>query len=1167
MPEQSLDISSISHAVHSFDISKHGYLLATGGYNTGIQIPKVYKYTADGLLQWEKALTPVSNPRLSPYVKINDLGFDSQGHVYISGNFRDSLFGTKANNIDGFLAKLNPNGDLLWIQQIGTPGWDENTTLEIDQNDNIITATRIDGYIYDDITGFSLKYGTGTNGYGLFSGADDVLLTKFNSDGAPLWRHTVGTGATTYARISLDKIGNISLYGNSDIYWSQADSDALKEQPTSIFFDGRAVAGTQATAALLSKNYFSAQVSADGVMLQAFYHPLNAPLHLEANNSLREGYFTATSVSSSDGSQLLAAGKLNTEFITNHLGGEAPSALYLQRIPYLQIDADRKQSEAFSEYVQSVSQTASINDTYSLAARKASELNSNQGYSVLLRNQDNTLEYLYYMKDKSKNSDGASDWENRGSANGQAFAGTIPIAEVMKAIDAKQNEKPEAVAVDATSLNENIPAGSQVATLSSSDPDPDDTFSYALVPGYGSQDNAAFSIIGNELCINASPNFEAQSSYSIRVRTTDQGGLTADNTFILSVNDLPEAPPAPTYSIETVIDNSDVGVSGSGSGVYGLYLIRGLEGRNGSVLAVTDADLETDASIDSSSHTTPALPLLTAAGALFPSINTPIAIRKDGSNLELLYKPTTTTYQTQDFSLSTGKAVGAPTAAVKALQSFEIDYDQDLDGDGITGPALTITETIDSADAGRDADGAGTYGLYRISGISGKSASQLALSQADLEAGRTIAQSELDPLLPLLTAAGRALPTAWKPLAIRQDNNKLELLYRPSSSLAYQTQDFSLATGKATGAPTPLNRSLQSFEVAYDEDLDNDGLIGITLFIQNVLDPADQGRGGDGLGTYGLYRINGVNGLSTPTLAVADADLEESQLLKESDLSTLRPLLTAAGRALPTAWIPLAIRKDDTKLELLYQPSTRLTYQTQDFSLTTGKAIGAPSAPLTSLVSFEAAYDQDLNEDDVIGLNFAAIGETTAQAGTPAKDRLTLNAMDIGYGGGADDTLLVAPDISSNDPITMVGGPGSDTYTAKAGAFLVVYDLGTTKDTKDLLTGLPGTAKEWSLYKVDTNDFLLQHTDNSTAVLLVDPLGKASAGNKLETIRFSSGAAQTMATLTNPRTGILSKEPAISYADLPDRFGYDIAFAYGISQDAGPLSIQSKLRNNLEMAA
>jgi len=323
------------------------------------------------------------------------------------------------------------------MKQIGTPGWEGSTTFEIDQNDIIITATQIDGFVYEDISGVSLKYGTGLRGYGSFDGADDTLLAKFNSDGIALWRHTIGTGATSHARISLDKLGNINLYGNSQIPWSQADSDALKEQTTSIFYDGRAVAGTQLTAALLNDSYFSIQVSPNGEMLQAFYHPLNAPVHLEANNSLRSGYFTSTEITLSDGSSLKAAGQLNAEFSTNYLAGEAPSALYLQRIPYFQISADRNPSQAFTEYAAGVSQRASIKDTYTLLPVNTGDLSSQQGFSLLLKNQDDTLEYLYYMKDNSKNSDGASNWENRGSANGQAIAGSIPMAEVMMAMDIK----------------------------------------------------------------------------------------------------------------------------------------------------------------------------------------------------------------------------------------------------------------------------------------------------------------------------------------------------------------------------------------------------------------------------------------------------------------------------------------------------------------------------------------------------------------------------------------------------------------------------------------------------------------------------------------------------------------------------------------------------------
>ncbi|MFM6137320.1 MAG: cadherin repeat domain-containing protein, partial [Sphaerospermopsis kisseleviana] len=71
---------------------------------------------------------------------------------------------------------------------------------------------------------------------------------------------------------------------------------------------------------------------------------------------------------------------------------------------------------------------------------------------------------------------------------------------------------------------------------SSTDPDGGNTFTYSLVAGIGDTDNTAFSIVGNQLQINNSPDFETKNNYSIRVKTADQGGLEFDKTFVVTVN-------------------------------------------------------------------------------------------------------------------------------------------------------------------------------------------------------------------------------------------------------------------------------------------------------------------------------------------------------------------------------------------------------------------------------------------------------------------------------------------------------------------------------------------------------------------------------------------------------------------------------------------------------
>src|SRR5262249_40945528 len=91
-------------------------------------------------------------------------------------------------------------------------------------------------------------------------------------------------------------------------------------------------------------------------------------------------------------------------------------------------------------------------------------------------------------------------------------------------------------------LPENQPSGTVVGVFSSSDPNNGDTFTYALVSGSGDSDNAAFTINGNQLQTAASFDYEARSSYSIRVRTTDKGELSFEKAFTITIGDVNEAP-------------------------------------------------------------------------------------------------------------------------------------------------------------------------------------------------------------------------------------------------------------------------------------------------------------------------------------------------------------------------------------------------------------------------------------------------------------------------------------------------------------------------------------------------------------------------------------------------------------------------------------------------
>jgi hypothetical protein len=104
------------------------------------------------------------------------------------------------------------------------------------------------------------------------------------------------------------------------------------------------------------------------------------------------------------------------------------------------------------------------------------------------------------------------------------------------------NRAPTGLALAPQSIAENSAIGTTIGTFTTTDPDAGNTFTYALVGGAGSTDNASFTISGNTLQSNAVFDFETKSSYAIRVRTTDQGGLSFEQTFTVSVTNGNDAP-------------------------------------------------------------------------------------------------------------------------------------------------------------------------------------------------------------------------------------------------------------------------------------------------------------------------------------------------------------------------------------------------------------------------------------------------------------------------------------------------------------------------------------------------------------------------------------------------------------------------------------------------
>lgn len=113
------------------------------------------------------------------------------------------------------------------------------------------------------------------------------------------------------------------------------------------------------------------------------------------------------------------------------------------------------------------------------------------------------------------------------------------------------NVAPTDVLLSPATVPENQPVGTPVGSLTSTDADSGDSHTYTLVAGTGDTDNAAFTIVGGSLQTAAIFDFESRSSYSVRVQTTDAGGLSFEQVLTIGVTDVYDLISGPVAGSET----------------------------------------------------------------------------------------------------------------------------------------------------------------------------------------------------------------------------------------------------------------------------------------------------------------------------------------------------------------------------------------------------------------------------------------------------------------------------------------------------------------------------------------------------------------------------------------------------------------------------------------
>lgn len=113
------------------------------------------------------------------------------------------------------------------------------------------------------------------------------------------------------------------------------------------------------------------------------------------------------------------------------------------------------------------------------------------------------------------------------------------------------NETITGVSISSSVIAENMPIGTLIGRLTSTDPDSNDSHIYSFMSG----DTAFFSIQSDSLLSKASFNYEEDSLYTITIRSTDAAAHFRNQSFNIRISDVKEPPESLYISSTTVSEN------------------------------------------------------------------------------------------------------------------------------------------------------------------------------------------------------------------------------------------------------------------------------------------------------------------------------------------------------------------------------------------------------------------------------------------------------------------------------------------------------------------------------------------------------------------------------------------------------------------------------------
>ena len=184
------------------------------------------------------------------------------------------------------------------------------------------------------------------------------------------------------------------------------------------------------------------------------------------------------------------------------------------------------------------------NHTYQFTSGNGGK--DNQLFTI--QNDSLLVNQTLYFADRSSYSILVEVDDNAGGTYTKKF--TVNLVDV--------NDEPTDIALDLTSIGENLEIGTFIGTLSTEDVDNGDVHSYSLV-STGSDDNAFFSISSNKLNAAFTFDYETKSVYVINVASNDNNGGVIEKQFLININDRNDAPTNLSLDVLEVAENERVG--------------------------------------------------------------------------------------------------------------------------------------------------------------------------------------------------------------------------------------------------------------------------------------------------------------------------------------------------------------------------------------------------------------------------------------------------------------------------------------------------------------------------------------------------------------------------------------------------------------------------------